>query len=36
MYDDKYIYFLFEYADAEKSVYVATWFFDTVAKRWVF
>ncbi len=31
MYDDKNIYFLLEYADADKSVYVATWYFDPSA-----
>ena len=34
MYDDKYIYFLAEWADAGKSVYVATWYFDAKKKLW--
>ncbi len=34
MYDDKYIYFLAEYADADKSVYVSTWYFDPGTKLW--
>lgn len=34
MYDDKYIYFLAQWADAEKSVYVATWYFDPGTKLW--
>src|SRR5471030_3158418 len=28
MYDDKYIYFLAQWGDAEKGVYVATWYFN--------
>jgi hypothetical protein len=31
MYDDKYIYFLLEYADAGKSVNVQPWYFDPAA-----
>jgi len=31
MYDDKYIYFLLEYADATKSVNVQPWYFDPAA-----
>ncbi len=34
MYDDQYIYFLAEYADNTKSVYVATWYFDPTTSRW--
>jgi Ethylbenzene dehydrogenase len=34
MYDDKYIYFLAEWNDAEKSVFVATWYFDPILKIW--
>ncbi len=34
MYDDKYIYFLAEYADATQSVNVATWYFDPTTQRW--
>ncbi|MDB5123567.1 MAG: Ethylbenzene dehydrogenase [Mucilaginibacter sp.] len=34
MYDDKYIYFLAQWSDAEKSVYVATWYFDPALKVW--
>jgi hypothetical protein len=31
MYDDKYIYFLAEWADADKSVALATWYFNPAA-----
>ncbi|CAN5457369.1 hypothetical protein BH09BAC6_BH09BAC6_21220 [soil metagenome] len=34
MYDDKYIYFLAEWADPQKSVYVATWYFNTATQLW--
>ena len=34
MYDDQYIYFLAEYPDESKSVYVATWYFNPATKRW--
>ncbi|HEY5326713.1 MAG TPA: ethylbenzene dehydrogenase-related protein [Mucilaginibacter sp.] len=34
MYDDKYIYFLAEWKDAGKSVYVATWYFNPTTKLW--
>lgn len=34
MYDDKYIYFLAEWGDAEKSVYVSTWYFNPTTQRW--
>jgi hypothetical protein len=34
MYDDQYIYFLAEYPDDSKSVYVATWYFNPATKRW--
>jgi hypothetical protein len=34
MYDDKYIYFLAEWGDSEKSVYVATWYFNPTTKQW--
>ena len=34
MYDDQYIYFLAEWGDADKSVYVSTWYFDPNKKRW--
>ncbi len=34
MYDDKYIYFLAEWKDAGKSVYVATWYFNPTTQRW--
>ncbi|MDB5145505.1 MAG: Ethylbenzene dehydrogenase [Mucilaginibacter sp.] len=34
MYDDKYIYFLAEWKDAGKSVYVATWYYDPKTKLW--
>lgn len=34
MYDDKYIYFLAEWTDAEKSVFVATWYFNPATKLW--
>lgn len=34
MYDDQYIYFLAQWDDPEKSVYVATWYFDPVAQLW--
>jgi hypothetical protein len=34
MYDDKYIYFLAEYGDANQSVYVATWYFDPSTQLW--
>jgi hypothetical protein len=34
MYDSQYIYFLLEWKDAEKSVYVATWYFDPILSRW--
>ena len=34
MYDDKYIYFLAEWGDAEKSVYVATWYFNPTTQLW--
>ncbi|MGZ3750812.1 MAG: ethylbenzene dehydrogenase-related protein [Mucilaginibacter sp.] len=34
MYDDKYIYFLAEWDDADKSVYVATWYFNPTTKLW--
>lgn len=34
MYDDKYIYFLAEWADATKSVYVSTWYFNPTTKLW--
>lgn len=34
MYDDKYIYFLAEYADNTKSVNVAPWYFDPATKTW--
>lgn len=35
MYDNNDIYFLAEYADNTKSVYVATWYFDPTTSRWV-
>lgn len=34
MYDDQYIYFLAEWADASKSVQVSPWYFNPVTKRW--
>lgn len=34
MYDDKYIYFLVEYADKNKSIKSAPWYFDPATKRW--
>jgi hypothetical protein len=34
MYDSQYIYFLAEWKDADKSVYVATWYFDPILQRW--
>lgn len=34
MYDSENIYFLLEWADAEKSVYVATWYFDPSTQLW--
>ncbi|ASU33166.1 ethylbenzene dehydrogenase-related protein [Mucilaginibacter xinganensis] len=34
MYDDKYVYFLAEWADADKSVFVATWYFDPATQLW--
>jgi hypothetical protein len=34
MYDDKYIYFLAEWKDAGKSVYVATWYFNPTTQLW--
>jgi hypothetical protein len=34
LYDDSFIYFLVEYADATQSVNVTPWYFDPVAKRW--
>lgn len=34
MYDDTYIYFLAEWADANKSVQVAPWYFNPTTKRW--
>ena len=34
MYDDKYIYFLAEWADKGQSVYVSTWYFDPSTKLW--
>ncbi len=34
LYDDNNVYFLLEYADADKSVYVSTWYFDTTTKLW--
>lgn len=34
MYDDQYIYFLVEYADKNKSVKSAPWYFDPTTQRW--
>jgi hypothetical protein len=34
MYDDKYIYFLVQWGDSEKSVYVATWYFNPTTQLW--
>lgn len=34
MYDATHIYFLAEYADANKSVQVSPWYFDPATKRW--
>jgi len=34
MYDSQYIYFLAQWKDPEKSVFVATWYFDPVTKLW--
>jgi hypothetical protein len=34
MYDNQYIYFLAEWGDVEKSVYVATWYFDPTTQLW--
>jgi hypothetical protein len=34
MYDDKYIYFLAQWGDADKSVYVATWYFNPTTQQW--
>lgn len=34
MYDATHIYFLAEYADADKSVQVSPWYFNPATKRW--
>lgn len=34
MYDDQYVYFLAQWSDPTKSVYVATWYFDPATKLW--
>lgn len=34
MYDDQYIYFLVEFADATQSTIVAPWYFDPTTKLW--
>lgn len=34
MYDDNNIYFLAEWNDPDKSVYVSTWYFDPATKLW--
>ncbi|HVX50939.1 MAG TPA: ethylbenzene dehydrogenase-related protein [Chitinophagaceae bacterium] len=34
MYDDQYVYFLAQWADATNSVNVSTWYFDPLTQRW--
>jgi hypothetical protein len=34
MYDSQYIYFLAEWGDANKSVFVATWYFNPTTQLW--
>ena len=34
LYDDQNVYFLAEYDDTDKSVFVSTWYFDPTTKLW--
>ncbi len=34
LYDDQNVYFLAEYADTDKSIFISTWYFDPATKLW--